>query len=224
MASTNYNLISYDKIPSTQTLAAEMIADGTASDKTVVMAAAQSAGRGRGRRRWVSHHGNLYASFIYKAGEKRPTLSYAFAVAAAETLLSFGIPVEIKWPNDLLAGGKKISGLLLEYCRDFLVVGIGINIKTNPSVDLYKTTKTDDFAKGLSPNKIINKLIRNFEKWRAADFSIVRKRWMELSIAPNTRINYRGRPAAYCGLNEDGAMILLRNGRYELIYGDEVFT
>jgi BirA family biotin operon repressor/biotin-[acetyl-CoA-carboxylase] ligase len=220
----NYNLISYDKIPSTQALAAEMIACGKADDRTVIMAAAQSAGRGRNARKWISHHGNLYASFIYKAPEKRPTLSYAFAVAAAETLLAFGVPVQIKWPNDLLADGKKISGLLLEYCRDFLIVGIGINIKTNPTVELYKTTKTDSYAKGLTPSKIINKLIKNFEKWRGVDFSIVRKRWMELSIDMNTPINYRNKSAVYYGLNENGAMVLRRGGKYELVYGDEVFV
>jgi BirA family biotin operon repressor/biotin-[acetyl-CoA-carboxylase] ligase len=225
MANTNYNLLSFDKIPSTQIFAMQMIADGVAKDRTVIMAAAQSMGRGRGARKWVSHHGNLYASFIYKADNpRRPTLSYAFAVAAAETLLSFGVPVQIKWPNDLLADGKKISGLLLEYCRDFLVVGIGINIKTNPTVSTYETTKTDRFVNGLTPNKIANRLIKNFEKWRIADFTIVRERWMELSIDLNTIVNYRSKSAIYCGLNESGAMVLRVGEKYELVYGDEVFT
>jgi len=222
--SANYNLLSYEKIPSTQTLAAEMIADGAIADRTIIMAAAQSGGRGRGARKWISHHGNLYASFVYSAGERRPTLSYAFAVAAAETLISFGVPVEIKWPNDLLADGKKIAGLLLEYCGDFLIVGIGINIKTNPTVEPYKTTKTDAYNKGLTPNAVINELIKNCEKWRRADFSAVRSRWLELSIELNSPINYRGKPAIYCGLNECGAMVMLRGDKYELVYGDEIFT
>ena len=201
-----------------------MIADNAATDKTVIIAAAQTAGRGRSTRKWVSHHGNLYSSFIYKIDSHRPTLSYAFAVAAAETLLYFNIPVEIKWPNDLLAGGKKISGLLLEYCHNFLIVGIGINIKTCPSVELYKTAKTDDFVKGLTPIKVVNELIKNFEKWRHADFSSIRKRWMELSIDASTPLNYRGKPAQFCGMNEDGAIILRMGHKYELVYGDEVFT
>jgi BirA family biotin operon repressor/biotin-[acetyl-CoA-carboxylase] ligase len=201
-----------------------MIADGTATDKTVIMAAAQTMGRGRANRKWVSHHGNLYASFLYKIDEHRPTLSYAFAVAAAETLLGFGVPAKIKWPNDLIVERKKISGLLLEYCQNFLIVGIGINIKTNPTVELYKTTKTDNYVSGLTPNKVVNELIRNFEKWRKADFSIVRKRWIELAIDMNTPLNYRNKPAVYCGMNENGAMVLRIGSTYELIYGDEVFT
>jgi BirA family biotin operon repressor/biotin-[acetyl-CoA-carboxylase] ligase len=223
--SANYNLISFDKIPSTQTMAAQMIADGAAKDKTVVMAAAQSMGRGRGRRKWVSHHGNLYASFIYRADKaRRPTLSYSYAVAAAETLLSMGVPVRIKWPNDLLADGRKISGLLLEYCRDFLIVGIGINITTKPTVDLYQTAKTDDYVKGLTPNKIVSRLIKGFDKWRGVDFATVRERWIELAIDLDTAVSYHNKTATYCGLNEDGAMILRIGGRYELVYGDEVFT
>jgi BirA family biotin operon repressor/biotin-[acetyl-CoA-carboxylase] ligase len=220
----NYNLVSYDKIPSTQTAALEMIASGGAADKTVIMAAAQSAGHGRNSRKWVSHHGNLYASFIYKISEKRPTLSYAFAVAAAETLLSLGVPVRIKWPNDLLADGKKISGLLLEYCRDFLVVGIGINIRTSPTLENYKAAKTDDYAKGLTPNAVINKLITSFEKWRSVEFPTVRKRWMELSIDMNSNVSYRDKSAVFCGLSEDGAMVLRKGERYELVYGDEAFA
>ena len=102
-----YKLISFDKIPSTQTYALGMVATGMARDHTVILANAQSAGRGRYRRTWVSHHGNLYASFIYDADERDPRLSYVVAVAVAETLMSFGVHPKIKWPNDILIDGKK---------------------------------------------------------------------------------------------------------------------
>jgi len=225
MADTNYNLLSFGKIPSTQTLAMQMIADGTAADKMAIMAEAQSAGRGRGKSRaWVSHHGNLYISFIYKAREKNPLLSYAFAVGAAETLLAFGIPARIKWPNDLLADGKKISGMLLEYAGGFLVIGYGLNIKTNPTVAEYKTTKTDNYAPGLTPMRVAAALMKNFDIWRAMDFGTVRRRWMELAVADGAPLKYRGKKAEYCGLNSDGALVLRIGGKYELVYGEEVFT
>ena len=114
-----YKLISFDKISSTQDYAHDLIAQKTATDKTVITALAQSAGRGRYRRTWVSHHGNLYASFIYKITERDPRLSYAVAVAIAETLISFGLNPQIKWPNDVLIDGKKISGVLIEYSQNF---------------------------------------------------------------------------------------------------------
>ena len=138
-----YKLISFDKIPSTQDYAHYLIARGEATNKTVVTALAQSAGRGRYKRTWVSHHGNLYASFIYKVGERDPKLSYAIAVAIAETMINFGINPQIKWPNDILIDGKKVSGVLIEYAQNFVIVGIGINIATCPTVKEYKTAKTN---------------------------------------------------------------------------------
>ena len=143
----NYKLISFDKIPSTQTYALDLIASGRALDHVAVMAEAQSAGRGRYKRKWVSHHGNLYVSFIYEIEERDPKLSYMVAVAIAETLISFGIKPTIKWPNDILIDNKKVSGTLTEYSGNYVVVGIGINIKSNPTVQDYQTTKLDNYIK-----------------------------------------------------------------------------
>lgn len=216
-----YKLISFDKIPSTQDYAHDLIADGNASDKTVVTALAQSAGRGRYKRTWVSHHGNLYASFIYKTYERDPKLSYAVAVAIAETLISFGLNPQIKWPNDVLIDGKKISGVLIEYARNFVIVGIGINIKTCPTVKEYKTTKVSEYA-DVDVNEILSVLMKKLDKWRDTDFSIVRERWMELAMCINKMIKYQGKEAELIGLNEDGALVLRFGSRYVLTYGDEI--
>lgn len=217
-----YKLLSFDKISSTQDLAHDLIAHGTATNKTVVMALAQSAGRGRYRRTWVSHHGNLYASFIYKIYERDPKLSYAIAVAIAETLISFGMVPQIKWPNDVLIDGKKISGVLIEYAQNFVIVGIGINIKTCPTVKEYKTTKIHKYNQNVDTKDVLNTLMKKIDKWRNANFSVVRERWMELAAGLNKTIQYHGKPAELIGLNEDGALMLRENTRYILTYGDEI--
>lgn len=217
-----YKLLSFDKISSTQDLAHDLIAHGTATNKTVVMALAQSAGRGRYRRTWVSHHGNLYASFIYKIYERDPKLSYAIAVAIAETLISFGMVPQIKWPNDVLIDGKKISGVLIEYSQNFVIVGIGINIKTCPTVKEYKTTKIHKYNQNVDTKDVLNTLMKKIDKWRNANFSVVRERWMELAAGLNKTIQYHGKPAELIGLNEDGALVLRENTRYILTYGDEI--
>ena len=216
-----YKLISFDKIPSTQDYAHDLIADGKATDKTVIVAQAQSAGRGRYKRTWVSHHGNLYASFIYKNIERDPRLSYAVAVAIAETLIYFGLNPQIKWPNDVLIDGKKISGTLIEYARNFVIVGIGINIKTCPTVKEYKTTKVNDYADA-SVQDVLSVLMKKLDKWRNADFTDVRERWMDMAICLNQMIKYQGRDAELIGLNEDGALVLRFDTRYVLTYGDEI--
>ena len=216
-----YKLISFDKITSTQDYAHDLIAENKATDKTVISALAQSAGRGRYKRNWVSHHGNLYVSFIYKTTERDPKLSYAVAVAIAETLISFGISPQIKWPNDVLIDGKKISGILIEYARNFVIVGIGINIKTCPTVKEYQTTKVKNYADA-SVEDILSVLIKKLDKWRRANFAVVRERWMDLAICINKMVKYQGKEAELIGLNEDGALVLRFGTRYVLTYGDEI--
>ena len=217
-----YKLLSFDKIPSTQDYAHDLIARGEAHNKTIIHALAQSAGRGRYRRTWVSHHGNLYVSFIYKTGERDPKLSYAVAVAIAETLIALGMCPEIKWPNDVLIKGKKISGVLIEYSQNFVIVGIGINIKTCPTVKEYKTTKINNFSKNTHVNDVLSILIKEMDKWRKANFVSVRERWMNLAVALNKIIKYHGKTMELIGLNEDGALVLRDGSRYVLTYGDEI--
>ncbi len=217
----NYKLISFDKIPSTQTYALEMVASGAARDHTVIMAMAQSAGRGRYRRTWVSHHGNLYASFIYNADERDPRLSYVVAVAVAETLISFGIHPKIKWPNDILIDGKKVCGILIEYAGQFVIVGIGINIKSNPTVAAYQTTKLDNYAT-VEKSELLNRLMKNLDRWRRIPFVDVRARWMDLAAGLNRTVKYRGEEMELIGINENGALVLRNDTRYLLAYGDEI--
>lgn len=217
-----YKLLSFDKISSTQDSAHDLIARGDAHNKTIIQALAQSAGRGRYRRTWVSHHGNLYASFIYKTTERDPKLSYAVAVAIAETLIALGMMPEIKWPNDVLIKGKKISGVLIEYSQSFVIIGIGINIKTCPTVKEYKTTKINNFVKDADINNVLGILIKEMDKWRKVNFLTVRERWMDLAAALNKVIQYHGKPAELIGLNEDGALVLRDGSRYILTYGDEI--
>ena len=217
----NYKLLSFDKIPSTQDYAHELIASGRATDRIAVLAAAQSAGRGRYRRTWVSHHGNLYVSFIFVCEERDARLSYAIAVAIAETIASFGIHPTIKWPNDILVDGRKVSGTLIEYSGRFVVVGIGINVNSNPTVDRYQTTKLDNYSE-IPMNELLNRLMRNIDRWRRTDFRAVRARWMELAACINRPVKYQGEPAILVGINENGALVLRRDTRYLLVYGDEI--
>lgn len=216
-----YKLISFDKIPSTQTYALDMVASGTARDHTIVMAEAQSAGRGRYRRTWVSHHGNFYASFIFSAPERDSRLSYMVAVAIAETIMSFGIIPTIKWPNDILIDGKKVCGVLIEYAGAFVIVGIGINIKSNPTVAENITTKLENYA-DVPKAELLNRLMRNLDKWMKTDFAIVRARWMELAIALRKVVKYRGQDVELIEINENGALVLRRGSEYMLAYGDEI--
>ncbi len=107
---------------------------------TLVVAARQVGGRGRFGRVWESPKGGVYGSCILRPplepGAIAP-LSLVVAVGAARGLASFGVPVGLKWPNDLIAGGRKMGGILLEMAAeadrvDWVVAGCGINVAGRP--------------------------------------------------------------------------------------------
>lgn len=216
-----YKVVSFDKISSTQDYAHDMIARGNASDHTVIVANAQYAGRGRYRRKWVSHHGNLYASFVFLSPERDPRLSYVTAVAIADTLMSFGIKPQIKWPNDILIDGKKVSGTLIEYAGRFVIVGIGINVGTNPTVPEYQTTKLSNYA-DIDLKELFARLSKNMDKWLRAEFDSVRRFWMETAVGLNGLVKYRGEMVEMIGINDNGSLVVRRASEYFLIHGDEV--
>lgn len=216
-----YKVLSFDKISSTQTYAHDMVANGTAIDHTAIVAAAQYAGRGRYRRKWVSHHGNLYASFIFRISEREPRLAYAIAVAIAETLISFGTNPQIKWPNDILIDGAKIAGVLIEYAGRFVIVGIGINVHSNPTVAEYKTTKLAKYA-DVDLTDLFGRLTKNLDKWMTAEFDSVRREWMTLAVGLNRLVKYRGESVELIGINDNGALVVRRGPEYLLIHGDEI--
>jgi len=216
-----YKVLSFDKISSTQDYAHNMITQFNASDHTVIVANAQYAGRGRYRRKWVSHHGNLYASFIFLSPERDPRLSYTVAVAIADTIMSFGITAQIKWPNDILIDGNKVSGVLIEYSGRYVVIGIGINVGTNPTVPEYTTAKLSTYA-DVDLKELFGRLTKNIDKWRRAEFDSVRRFWMDCATGLNGFVKYRGEMVEMIGINDNGALVVRRNSEYFLIHGDEI--
>lgn len=138
----NPRLAIHQRLASTQDLARELALQGEA-EGLAVMALEQTGGRGRGGRSWLSPPGkNLALSLIL-----RPSISPGDAgllgmmasIAAAETVEERGIPrAELKWPNDVLVGGRKIAGILSEArisgnVLDFVILGIGMNVNSDLS-------------------------------------------------------------------------------------------
>ena len=105
-----------------------------APEWTAVLADRQSRGRGRGERSWQSPPGGLYLSVLLRPrGEPVALLPLAAGVAVAEAAAGFGVTVELKWPNDVLASGRKLAGILVEASSggagvDWVVLGIGVNV------------------------------------------------------------------------------------------------
>lgn len=119
------------RVTSTNDLA-RMLAAGGAPEGTAVIASEQSHGRGRLGRRWTSPAGGLYFSIVLRPllpRERWSLISLAAAVgAAAGAEAVAGVPIKVKWPNDLLLDGDKVGGILVEAAEETAVCGIGINV------------------------------------------------------------------------------------------------
>jgi BirA family biotin operon repressor/biotin-[acetyl-CoA-carboxylase] ligase len=134
--SFHVTILQYDSLPSTNTEAVRQAVAGAAEGLCVV-AREQTAGRGRRERVWVSpKDAGLYFSTVLRPrleAASWPLVTFAAALATRDALReACGLETDIKWPNDLLAGGRKVCGILAETCETVrgraCVVGIGINL------------------------------------------------------------------------------------------------
>ncbi|MDD5210004.1 MAG: biotin--[acetyl-CoA-carboxylase] ligase [Elusimicrobiales bacterium] len=169
-------ILRFDTLPSTQDYAVELARKAEGREWTAVVADAQTKGRGTGGNDWYSPAGqNLYFSLIaWPAGTMADpaVINHSAALAAAEVLSGYGINCRIKWPNDLLAGGKKISGILSTSGKnragdDFIVCGIGLNVDTREfPPGLSGSATSMELAAGQSPDKeeLLRKLLESLKR------------------------------------------------------------
>jgi BirA family biotin operon repressor/biotin-[acetyl-CoA-carboxylase] ligase len=236
-------ILRFDSLPSTNDLAREMAAGG-ADEGVCVLARSQSAGRGRLGRAWSSPAGEgLYLSVILRPEVKplRSTaITFAAAVAVAETLAyDFNLAVDIKWPNDVLAGGRKICGILVETAVEgeslqYAVMGIGVNLAQRDFPDEIRQAATSvliESGKPVAPDQFFNSLIGRLEHWyrlAISDAQEVFARWQQLSsyarACPVRVALAEGEVDAVTrGLSPSGALIIeLGNGETREIASGEV--
>ena len=207
--------------------------------RNVYVARSQSAGRGRQGRDWLSPDGNLYATICARPPALRNPAQLAFVAGLAVLdTVSEGAPetsFSLKWPNDVLANGKKISGMLIEAGDRGYAVGVGINVVSSPADDevRFPATNLRDCA-GISPppGALLARLCGHFDRWChrwAADgFEPLRAVWLASAhrmgdtIAASTVVErIEGR---FQGLDADGALVLEdAGGSVHVIAAGDVF-
>ena len=170
-------VLRFQHLPSTNDLAREMAASG-AEEGVTVTAREQTAGRGRHGRTWSSPPGEgLYMSVVLRP-DINPALSsvmtLAAAVAVAETLkLDFQIDADIKWPNDVLASGRKICGILVEAAIEkerllYAVMGIGVNIAQREFAEEIRDSATSILIESgnlVAADDLLASLLSRLEQW-----------------------------------------------------------
>jgi BirA family transcriptional regulator, biotin operon repressor / biotin---[acetyl-CoA-carboxylase] ligase len=201
-----------------------------AGEGTVVLAAAQSAGRGRHGRAWDSPEGNLYASLLVRP--MRPLaesaqLAFAAALAMAEAIEGRGpVRVALKWPNDLLVGGAKLGGFLLEtdgepgsHCA-FLIIGSGVNLASHPDGLPYPATSLRAHGIEVTPEDLLGAYLGRFRDWhgiwRNRGFAPVRAAWLARAhglLGPIAlHLRERRLEGRFVDLAESGALLLEEPG------------
>jgi BirA family transcriptional regulator, biotin operon repressor / biotin---[acetyl-CoA-carboxylase] ligase len=198
----------------------------------------QTGGRGRAGRSWDSPAGNLYASTIVRlrAGDPpAPTLALVAAVALHDVASAYAAPValQLKWPNDLLAGGAKLAGILLERERDAVVIGIGVNLAHYPQLPDRPATSIAALAgTGPDPDAFVHDLAdavaRWLGRWRGEGLGPVRQAWLDrahpIGAALTTSSPDGPMTGLFDGLEADGALRLrLADGSDAIVRAGDVF-
>ncbi|NBD22550.1 biotin--[acetyl-CoA-carboxylase] ligase [Paenibacillus glycinis] len=224
----------FDEVDSTQNIAQRLAEDG-APEGTLVIAEQQTNGRGRMGRKWVSPSGKgIWMSFILRPGMPihfAPQLTLLTAVALCRALRAAAAPLDIgiKWPNDLLIGGKKISGILLESTAEeerlrYVIAGIGISVNLTeddypPELREIATSLRIQLGRPLDRAEIIAGFFSQFQQlyavYQREGFAPIQTLWEALSVTLNkpTRLIIGGleTTGTPVGLNEQGALLVRRN-------------
>ena len=206
-------------------------AEAGAPDGALVLADAQTAGRGRSGRRWLTPPGaGLAFSLVLRptpAEAARMTYFTALgALAVCQALEGYGLQAQIKWPNDVLIGRRKVSGLLvettwLEHLPQAVVIGIGLNVAraaVPPADQLTFPATSLEEALGFAPQRweVLVEIVRWLFAWRprlsGAEF---RPAWEQalalrgelVRLEPSTGPAWHG---TIQGIDEDGSLRLLR--------------
>ncbi len=233
-------IIYYDVIDSTNTKCYELAEKGY-PEGTIVIAEAQTKGKGRLSRQWISpRHKGLYFSVLLKPDMApndvaKLTLLAAVSVASAVRETT-NLKALIKWPNDVLLNNKKICGILTEMNAEadrinFIVLGIGINVTAKgPMLPRGATSLFEEGAKEVSRLLLLKKLLFTLEQdyllFKKHKFEKIVQQWQDFSAILGNRVRIISHneklEGIAMGIDPDGALILrLDNGfQNKILSGD----
>lgn len=239
-------LVCLHETASTNADAFRLAEEGTL-EGTVVIADTQLQGKGRLGRAWSSPPGvNLYCSVVLRPSVKpyeAPQLTFLSAVAVARAIeKSTSLKPEIKWPNDVLIGNKKIAGLLNEMSAEtdvtnFVILGIGVNLNMaagqfpsdlrNPATSLLLETGRP-VSRVLFTSIMLGELDRLYAAFLSHGFGQVREEWQQRCNAQGRQVSVSDGGAEllrgmFDGIDGDGALLVRRpDGRVERILSGDV--
>ena len=231
---TGARLEIFETLDSTS-LEAKRRAEAGARGPLWIAALHQTAGYGRRGSPWLQSNGDVAATFLFQpatTGEKLPELSFVAALAVFDAIKRFApaAPLSLKWPNDILAGGKKIAGLLLELAgaltSPVVMLGVGVNVVSAPQGLDYPAARLLDFTPAPPlPREFVETLDEAFKAhadvWERAGFAAIRADWLARAAHLGEKIRVQ-LPAetlegVFLDLDLSGALILECDGNRRTI-------
>ena len=226
---------------------AKFLANHDAKEGTVLISEIQTNARGRLGKKWEAPEGGIWMSLILRPQvppARIGLITLATGVAIAKSIRSLGVDAKIKWPNDVLIHGKKISGVLTEVNAtfneiDWIVVGIGIdsNLKLedfSEDIRIGTTTLTEELPAKVDENELIAIFLNEFEKvyelYKDGEIETILKDWRDLAdtIGKYVNITQTGGKITQgyvVGINNEGSLIIERqDGALEKIISGELRT
>jgi len=233
-----------EQLPSTSDLAKEIAEHGAAHGE-VVIADRQTAGRGRRGRAWSSPPGkNLYLSVVLRPQlppQRASELTLVASLAVCDACRQAGVDAGIKWPNDVLVGGRKVAGILTELAAEpdevhWVVIGIGVNLNAAEEdfpEELRGVAASLAIARGQPVPRALfaAALLALLEQWldRHAEegFGVVREAWRERSVTlgHDVRVDVDGVDVEGVAedLDQTGALLVRSGGSLmRVVAGDVV--
>jgi BirA family transcriptional regulator, biotin operon repressor / biotin---[acetyl-CoA-carboxylase] ligase len=188
----------------------------------LIAAEEQTAGRGRRGRRWHSARGTgitfSLARRVRRPTRELPALSLVAGVAAARALRALGANVSLKWPNDLVSGGAKLGGILVETrSGNHAVIGIGINCRPTPGLGARLRRPVAFLQVRASRNEVIQRvglaLLQAIDQFEKHGLDALRREWEAMDAHAGQRLRVRladGRVMSGTarGLGHDGSLQL----------------
>lgn len=230
-------------LDSTQRVARERARAG-APEGTCVIAESQTAGRGRLGRTWHSPPGvNVYASIVLRpamAPSAVPQIALVAGLAVAAAIRDVPLPAALKWPNDVLVGGRKVAGILTELEAEiervhFVIVGIGVNVNAPPAafpVELAERATSLAIAAGRHVDRgaFMGRLLAAFEerhrRFLAEGFGALRSEWESYAALTGCAVRVSGGPqlveGTVLGIDDAGALRLATPAGETLVVAGEV--
>ena len=232
-------ILFFEEVDSTNNKAKQIALEE--KEGAVVISEMQTSGRGRRGREWQSPKGGIYISFILKPNfspERAPQLTLVSSLALVETLnaMDSNLNAKIKWPNDVLISGKKISGILTELSADmekinYIVVGVGVNINTDTNnLPETATSLKLEMKEEVSVKLFLKSFLEHYDsvyrEYLDGGINQIIERWKNNSDTLGKNVKIIGINETYEGLakdiDENGALILKTKEKEIKIYSGDV--